>query len=197
MADYPNIPDLPPPPLRNDPEDVFAEKASAFVGAMNPWGQSVNVAGNWIEVAAEEAIQARGEAVIARDESVGASQESVSAANAAIAVVDASLWVSGQPYDQGEAAISLVDFQTYRRKIPGSGTTDPADDETNWAQITGVQALPAMGGKAGHALIVDTTEISAEWSDFPLGTNAQGNKTIGTGDPIGGNDGDIHYKVEE
>lgn len=197
MADeQPIIPDLPPAPLRSEPEEVFSEKASAFVGAMNPWGQVVNDVAAWIYGAWVSITGYREDTEVFRNEAVDASAEAVAAATAATAVVDAQPWVSGQAYAQGEATISLVDFQTYRRKTAGSSSTDPANDATNWAQITGVSALPAMGGKANRALVVNASETAAEWSGFQLGTNAQGNKTISTGDPSGGQDGDIHYKVE-
>lgn len=197
MADeQPIIPDLPPAPLRSEPEEVFSEKASAFVGAMNPWGQVVNDVAAWIYDAWVSITGYREDTEVFRNEAVDASAEAVAAATAASAVVDAQPWQSGQSYSQGEAAISLVNFQTYRRKTAGSGTTDPANDATNWAQITGIGALPAMGGKAGRALVVDNTETAAEWSSFPLGTNAQGNKFITTGEPSGTQPGDITYQVE-
>ena len=194
--DLPIIPDLPPAPLRNDPEETYAEKASVFVGVMNPWGQMVNVIGEWIQDAWIAIKQYLLEAETARDQAVDASDEAIAAANAATAVVDAAPWVSGQPYAQGEAAISLVDFQTYRRTTAGSSATDPANDSTNWAQITGVSALPAFGGKAGRALVVNPSETAAEWSGFRVGTNAQGNKTISTEPPSGTSPGDIWYQVE-
>lgn len=197
MADeQPIIPDLPPAPLRSEPEEVFSEKASAFVGAMNPWGQAVNAVAAWIYDAWLSITGYRDESEAFRDEAVTASAEAVAAASAATAVVDAQLWVSGQPYSQGEAAISPIDLQTYRRKSAGGGTTDPSLDPTNWAQITGIGALPAMGGKSGRALVVNSSETGAEWSSFRLGTNAQGNKTISTEEPSGTQPGDIWYQVE-
>lgn len=194
--DLPIIPDLPDAPLRNDPEEMFAEKGSVFVGALSPWSAALKSLGDWIQAAWVAIKQYLLEAETARDQAIDASDEAVAAASAATAVVDAQLWVSGQPYAQGEAAISLIDFQTYRRKSTGSGTIDPANDEANWAQITGVSALPAMGGKSGRALVVNSSETGAEWSSFRLGTNAQGNKTISTSEPSGTQPGDIWYQVE-
>lgn len=194
--DLPVIPDLPPAPLRNDPEETFAAKASGFVGEMNPWGQAVNMVGAWIQEAWSAIRGYRNESEEYRNQTLEAADEAIAAASAATAVVDASPFVPGQSYTQGAAAVSLVDFQTYRRKTAGSSATDPADDGANWAQITGVSALPAMGGKASRALVVNDTETAAEWSAFQVGTNAQGTKTISTGDPAGGQNGDIHYKVE-
>lgn len=48
---YPDIPDLPDAPLRSQPEEDYARTASAFVGAMNPWGRAVNAAGAWLQAA--------------------------------------------------------------------------------------------------------------------------------------------------
>lgn len=197
MADeQPIIPDLPPAPLRSEPEEVFSEKASAFVGAMNPWGHAINAVAAWIYDAWVSITGYREDTEVFRNEAVDASAEAMAAANAATAVVDAQLWQSGQTYAQGDAAISPIDLQTYRRKSAGGGTTDPSLDPTNWAQITGIGALPAMGGKAGRALVVNPSETGAEWSNFRIGTNAQGTKHISTSEPSGTSPGDVWYQVE-
>ena len=72
-----------------------------------------------------------------------ANDSAASAASAAV-VAGAAPFVSGFSYAQYAAAISLLNAQTYRRKVAGSGTTDPRDDETNWEQLSGVVGdLPA------------------------------------------------------
>lgn len=47
----------------------------------------------------------------------------------------AAKWVSGTSYAEGDCAWSPINFLSYRRKIAGGGTTDPANDTTNWASI--------------------------------------------------------------
>jgi len=54
---------------------------------------------------------------------------------AAIAAVNATVWVSGTTYAVGDGRFSPINFQTYRRKTAGAGTTDPSLDPTNWALI--------------------------------------------------------------
>lgn len=77
-----------------------------------------------------------------------ASQNAIAAATDAAAVAGITAWVSGTTYAKNVAVISQVNFQTYRRRVAGSGTTDPANDSTNWAILTGdgafiPQAVPA------------------------------------------------------
>lgn len=48
-----------------------------------------------------------------------------------------SPWVSGTNYSKNQCTISQVNFQTYRRKIAGSGTTDPINDSVNWTLLVG------------------------------------------------------------
>lgn len=58
----------------------------------------------------------------------------------------AKLWVSGESVDQWDYRKSPLDGETYQRKTAtGSGTTDPADDGTNYLakSFTRVSALPA------------------------------------------------------
>src|SRR5690606_36217898 len=71
-------------------------------------------------------------------EGAQAATDAVAASQAAIAAAGAQLWESGKTYAQGEAAISRIDMQTYRRRTAGSGTVDPAEDPANWAQVGAV-----------------------------------------------------------
>lgn len=137
MADeeLPVIPDLPPAPLRNDPEDVFAAKASNFVGAMNPWGQMVNavaaaIRGWWTDILA-----AVPQVLVARDATLTASSQAEAAANMAVSVVGAVEWDADATYSIGDAVWSPLDLQTYRRRTNGAGTTDPSLDLANWAAV--------------------------------------------------------------
>jgi len=52
--------------------------------------------------------------------------------NAAISVVNMTKWISGTTYAIGDVTWSPTDFQAYRRKTAGAGTTDPSADATNW-----------------------------------------------------------------
>lgn len=87
---YPEIPDLPPAPLRSQPEDQYAATASTFVGAMTLWTQAVNTAGAWIQTTLatilgyrNESASAKAGAESARDTAQGhASSAANSASNA-------------------------------------------------------------------------------------------------------------------
>ena len=57
-----------------------------------------------------------------------ASASATAAAAAATSVASATLFNSGTTYAQGAAAISAVNYLTYRRTTAGSGATDPAND---------------------------------------------------------------------
>lgn len=45
---------------------------------------------------------------------------------------DPQYWVSGTTYALGKTVRSPTDHQRYVRVIAGAGTTDPANDATNW-----------------------------------------------------------------
>lgn len=57
--------------------------------------------------------------------------------------------------------------------------------------------LPQLAGKAGSALVVNSSATGVLWSNFKVGSNASGNRTISTDEPSGGEDGDIWYQVDE
>lgn len=52
--------------------------------------------------------------------------------NAAIGITNLTKWISGTTYAIGDVTWSPADFQAYRRKTAGAGTTDPSADSTNW-----------------------------------------------------------------
>lgn len=52
--------------------------------------------------------------------------------NAAMGVFNVTKWISGTTYAIGDVTWSPADFQAYRRKTAGAGTTDPSADTTNW-----------------------------------------------------------------
>lgn len=83
MSDYPVIPTLPKAPLRLQPEENYAAVASAFVGAMGPWGDAVNEAGQWMQGTAQHMGDLTQVAGQASEAAHMASQESQRAANEA------------------------------------------------------------------------------------------------------------------
>lgn len=70
-------------------------------------------------------------AVIAATKASEASASAQSANGAA----GAAKWVSGTNYAEGDCRWSPINYLSYRRKVAGAGTTDPANDTTNWARI--------------------------------------------------------------
>ena len=54
-------------------------------------------------------------------------------------------------------------------------------------------ALSGSGTIAGCSSLT-TTATTITMSGYTMGTNGKGTRTVGTGDPSGGSDGDVHYK---
>lgn len=119
---------LPTPPTRTDPT-TFASRGDAFLGALPVFVTEVNdltTTVNALEVAAG----------VSAAQSEASKDLSIAAANAASAAAGAAKWVSGTTYADGAVTWSPLDYQTYRRKGAGGGTTDPSLDPTNWARVT-------------------------------------------------------------
>ena len=57
----------------------------------------------------------------------------------------------------------------------------------------GTYALSGSGTIAGCSALT-TTATTITMSGYTMGTNGKGTRTVGTGDPSGGSDGDVHYK---
>src|SRR5690606_8315307 len=118
-------------------------------------------------------------------------------AQAAVDYIEYSIDAAGQVASDVQAAVGQA--QSYAQTAQASA----ANAETSYQAAMAVAAaygnevgLPSTVGKAGHVLTVSQDEAGAVWSDTPIGTNAQGNKTISTEGPSGGAHGDIWYQVD-
>ncbi len=120
----PLITKLPPAPQRTDPAN-FPAKGDAMMSALDPMVTQINAAIDGLNTVEAEIVKAQ-----------EAATSATAAAGVAQSVAGATLWVSGRTYAPGTAAISLVNFQTYRKRTASSSTTtDPANDSVNWRII--------------------------------------------------------------
>lgn len=126
----PTISTLPVAPARTDAPATFVTRADAFLAALVTMQSELNTSIGAMNTDI---------AGVNTDATSAASSASSAAASAAAAAssAGATLWVSGQTYAAGAAAISGINFQTYRAITSTSGTTDPSADSANWVKISG------------------------------------------------------------
>jgi hypothetical protein len=67
--------------------------------------------------------------------------EASASATASASSANVTGWVSVNTYTLGQNVFSQINYQTYRRKTVGAGTTDPANDSTNWEALKSPLAL--------------------------------------------------------
>jgi hypothetical protein len=119
---------LPIAPARTDTPAVFNTRADAFLGALySPFSTQMNAS---ITAINTDISGVNADAIAAAASATAAAASASSAAAAA----DAALWVSGTSYAEGDAAISGIDYLTYRANTATSGTTDPSTSG-DWVQI--------------------------------------------------------------
>ena len=83
---------------------------------------------------------------------------------------DPQYWVSGTTYALGKTVRSPIDHQRYVRVVAGAGTTDPANDATNWRPDGGraIKSIQrgtvaiANGGVSGSVTISSVNTAKAE-----------------------------------
>lgn len=126
----PTISTLPTAPSRSDPANFSANGDSFFAAVEKKLQPELNTAIGAMNTTAAETDQNAIAAMIA-------AQNSDAAAQTVQQVSGATPWVSGTTYSKNQCAISQINFQTYRRKVAGAGTTDPMNDPTNWAMLVG------------------------------------------------------------
>lgn len=116
--------------------DKFISEIKTVIPQMNTDIASTNT----------NAATATAQAVVATTQATNASAAAVAAAAAA----SAAPFAAGT-YAQNACAISQVKFQTYRHKsATGTRTTDPANDSTNWVQISGTFIVTLSGDPHVH-----------------------------------------------
>lgn len=164
---------LPSAPLPTDTASEFNAKAFAWVAALGTFTTEVNDFGVTVLGYSTTASNAAATAT------TKAAEASASAANAA-GVAGVTQWVSGASYTTGNCAWSPANFQTYRRKTNGAGTTDPASDSTNWTQIT---ATPTA-----DPTILHTTDIGTSVQAYSANLAGWSGKTAPAGTAVGTTD---------
>lgn len=124
-----NIEPLPTAMSRQRPDEFSAESDAYFAALEQKFAPQMIVAINGIN-ATEVTIEA------AKTSANNAASTATAASTAATQAAGADLWNSGQTYAIGAVAISRVNFQAYRKRTTTTGgTTDPANDTTNWRII--------------------------------------------------------------
>lgn len=140
----PTITPLPTPPSRSTDPTNFAIEADAFVAALPEFVTDANAQASYLDGVAS-AVDADAAAAAASAAAALVSENNAeAAADAAAATADAALWVSGTTYAIGDNVFSPINYQTYRRKTNGAGTTDPSLDSTNWQLLTFSAATPLV-----------------------------------------------------
>lgn len=136
---------LPTPPNRNSPA-TFADDGDDFLGALPKFAEEVDALRNTVVAAEANCI-------------------------AAAAAAGATLWVSGTTYAAGDARYSPLDYQTYRRKTAGAGTTDPSLDSTNWTRINVAAPSVPRSARTSNTILAEADRGSL--IDVTSGTFSQ------------------------
>lgn len=152
----------PPAPSRGIP-DTFRALADAFVAWMANLATEWNISIGQVNTVATEIETAAGTAE--------------AAAAAAQATANAVAWVSGTTYSIGNVVWSPINFQSYRRKTAGAGTTDPSADPTNWEQVS-FNPLAGPTIQYPQLIALRTKKVAMAGSDIDLNLGDVFTKTI-------------------
>jgi len=149
---------LPTPPQRSDPAN-FPARGDAFMAALPTFATEANTL--QADVNAKQ-ITASAAATSATTSATNA----LASENAAAASSNATIWVSGTTYAVGNVRFSPINFQSYRRKTAGAGTTDPSLDQTNWQPINSTLVLLATVSPTSVSSINFLTVFGSQYDNY-------------------------------
>jgi hypothetical protein len=115
--------------------DAFVTAADAFLGALPTFATEANALQTDVNAKQVSASNSATNSLTYSNNSSASAAEAAASAQSANGAAGAAKWVSGTTYAEGDVRWSPSNYLSYRRKTAGSGTTDPANDPTNWAQI--------------------------------------------------------------
>lgn len=150
---------MPTAPSRSQAAAVFIVNADASVAAEATRVTEENI---WATQANTVAGEVNANAVIA------AAAASAAAASATAAASTGIKWVSGTTYADGDARWSPINYQTYRRKGAGAGTTDPSADSANWQAITAAPVAWSIKTGAYTAVVNDAIMANTTSAAFAI-----------------------------
>lgn len=140
----PSLTAPPTAPSRSEPT-TFRARGDAFLAWFatlyaNLVAALANVYGNAVD-AYNSAVSALASSVAAAASASASAASAVDAANSSGALA----WLSGTTYVIGAKRWSLINGRVYVRLSEGAGTTDPANDPTNWADVVGGRRVRITG----------------------------------------------------
>ena len=177
----PGIDPVPTPPIQRGDPATFSDRVDAFIRwLVNAVTQFGAVASNVYN----NAVDAFNSATSAANSATSAATQAANAES----VVGIMPWVSGTTYAKNATAISQVNFQSYRRMIAGAGTTDPANDTTNWRII-------ANGSSNFTPVTVSANSVNYILGDYFIKTTAASLTLSLDNVPPGGSSRTIELRV--
>ncbi len=138
----PTLTTPPTAPSRSDPS-TFRTRADAFLGWFATAFSELTTMIGWIASTATDCLNYSTSASNSAGTATSKAGEAAASAAAAASTAGATAFVPGQTYTINQAAVSQVNYQTYRHiTATSSSSTDPASDRTNWTSL-GVSAFQA------------------------------------------------------
>lgn len=129
------------PPLPSDDLATFNAKAFATLSALNPWATEANSTAADANADAASALASKNAAATSAAAAETSRLGALSAADVSATNAGAVAWVSGTTYSVGAKVWSLINGRVHVRRVAGAGTTDPANDDTNWEDVVGGQRI--------------------------------------------------------
>jgi hypothetical protein len=168
------IPALPAAPLPTDTPAEFNSKAFAFLGALDPWGDAVDLVAAAVDADATTASTAAGTATTQAGIATTKAGEALASANAAAASQTAA----------GLSATSAAaSFDSFDDRYLGAKTSDPTLDNDGNALLTGAMYFNSVAGEmrvwSGSAWAA--AYLPASGYATLTGTQTLTNKTIEAG----------------
>lgn len=171
---------------------TFTTEANALQSDVNAKENTATTAASTATTKAAEALSSANTTIAAKDIAVAAKDDAVAAQQAAEAIIEQALIDGPVLSVNGDTGVVVV--------TPASISAQPVMQQASQAEAeagTSTQTRLWTPQRVHQAITAwwGTITQNAVRTKAGIGTNAEGNRTVSTGDPVGGSDKDVWYKV--
>jgi hypothetical protein len=152
-------------PSRADPAN-YPARGDTWNAQFQPFSDQANTLAGQVNAMADAASGSQVAAAASQSAAASSATAAQTYAASAGTLAGAVMFSAATAYTQGQAAISSLNFRTFRRRTAGTSAIDPASDPTNWAPQSTYANLITTAGTLEEASYVFARDVAVTLPDL-------------------------------